>query len=161
MVDSELKRFPPQAALPLFDSGPQENSYAGRSIHRCRAHPSALFRVRALRAQRFLGKEGHAQDLRSFLNILRQNADRDFLDALPPNLEAHGTDDPCQLLGRGNLFFHKMLADGASFPRTANHAQKSEGTMDPRPQDHRVMSMPPRHDQTKSRRGRPDFRLPF
>src|ERR1039458_8984577 len=65
------------------------------------------------------------------INELGHDAHRDLLNALRADLDAHWAGHALQLGGRGELLLGEMLEDGASLPRTADHAQEEKRLMYP------------------------------
>src|SRR6516225_6192431 len=86
--------------------------------------------------------------LRSFLDVLRQNAYGNFGSGLGAYLHAHRTGNPVELLRRGYVLFQELFADNPRLAAAADHAQKDKWTLNPLGQHQRVVLMSAGDDKT-------------
>ena len=89
----------------------------------------------------------------AFLDELRHDAHRNFLDALGLDRNADGTGDALQLFRAGDFFLAEMVEDDAGLARAANHAEKKKGLLDPMFEHEGVVAMTARDEQGEGGRG--------
>ena len=80
-------------------------------------------------------------ELGAFFDELSHDADGDFLHALGFDFDANGAGDALELFGGGDVFFAKMVEDGAGFAGAADHAEEQKRFVNPILEDERIVTM--------------------